>query len=1371
MSRGQHRVPRRGPDRARWNRLTRLVAIPLVLVLTSNVAWAYWTAGSGPGGYGAAAATTVNQGATPAASSAGNVVTVSWAASTLASGSAVAGYIVKRYVAVTPFDQGTILSACTGRVAVTTCTETSVPTGQWVYTVAPVLGTNWTGTESPKSNAVTTDPTPPVNAISMTVGTGNAFKSGATIYYRGAAAGSFTLTNAVTDAGSGPASSATVALTGTSTGWTHSPSTVSTPSGGPYVSTVFSWAAATSSAPTEVVTGRDVAGWATTTTLSFVDDSTPPGAGSIAYTDGYQPARSVAVTFTTGTDAGSGIVTRQLQRSSAVLSGGLCAGFGAFTNLGPDTPTSVYTDGQVANGVCYQYRYVVTDQLGNQDIAASANVAKVDYAGAVAVTTGLLSQWRLGESATSLSVSDSFAGTAGTNLQSHAGEIGATWTRHILSASDAQFTAAGRIFKAGATTNSAVYYASAVPASADYTVEADVFVASVVASDAAGIMGRLDPAAGIATATYYLARYEISTQRWVLYRSISGAIVNIGWSPVQVLAAGSTYRVSLSMTGSTIRVLVDGVAQVSVTNTDVTVAGRAGFALGFGGSNTTVTNTTGLHLDNFQVNPATYPRAVDSKGSNTADYVHGVIMGAAGALAGDANTAATFDGANDLVQAVGTTGIPVGAAARSVEMWFKTSGVAAGQVRQALFSYGTNASGQEFGAWLESSGTTIRAWDNNANNDFTFANLNDNQWHHFVETYDGASMNMYVDGLSPGAQAATRNTVMDASGFGIGSVPNQNIGAIATQSFFNGSLDEVSLYNVALPAATVAKHFALGDSTGPAGGSLVASGLVGTGSHYSTSTTLSLTLAKGADGSGVAASGAQLLRATATLTSAGGTADGVCGSFGVYALVTGGADPVSPKTDAVADQACYSYRYVVADTLGNPTIYTSASIKVDTTASAAPPLAFSAFTNTSWGGAGSTVYYRSLAASGSFTTTASGTDAASGVATYVFPALGANWTSTPGALGVTTYSWSGAPAAPGPKNVTATNNAGSTSATSPFTLTADDTAPTAATVTYLDGTTTSTSVTVTLAAGTDGASGIGTRVLQRATATLTGITCGAFGAYATVTNGTNPTSPLVDTVVAGTCYKYQYVVSDNVGNSTTTASASLAKISLTYLNLINGTAGLFSYWRLGEASPASPLADSKGTNPGVYNNSPTLGRTGAIGGDPNTAAGFSGANQYGEVNRGIQDDFSIEAWFKSAQVFSNDYGQTHCQNWWQGAGLVDAASSGSNDFGLALCDGMVVGGVGGPDTSIRSSAGYNDDAWHHVVFTRTKLTGVMQLYVDGVAGTPVVASTQSLISSGKIDFGRSTAGVDYFVGSLDEIAVYTSVLDQTTVTAHYNARR
>ena len=204
------------------------------------------------------------------------------------------------------------------------------------------------------------------------------------------ALGSFTLTNAVSDANSGPASSQTATLGSTPTNWTHTPSTVSTPTGGPYVSNSFSWTAGATSSPTEAVTGRDVDGNTAVTNLSFVNDSTAPSAGTISYLDGTQPGNSVPVTFTTGTDGGSGIATRQLQRQSAPLTGGTCGTWSGYTDLGSPNPTSIYDDTSVTNATCYMYRYVVTDQVGNQRITTGTDVSKVDFEPIVTTTVAPL---------------------------------------------------------------------------------------------------------------------------------------------------------------------------------------------------------------------------------------------------------------------------------------------------------------------------------------------------------------------------------------------------------------------------------------------------------------------------------------------------------------------------------------------------------------------------------------------------------------------------------------------------------------------------------------------------------------------------------------------------------------------------------------------------------------------------------------------------------------------------------------------------------------------------------------------------------------------------------------------------------------------
>jgi PKD repeat protein len=83
-------------------------------------------------------------------------------------------------------------------------------------------------------------------------------------------------------------------------------------------------------------------------------------------------------------------------------------------------------------------------------------------------------------------------------------------------------------------------------------------------------------------------------------------------------------------------------------------------------------------------------------------------------------------------------------------------------------------------------------------------------------------------------------------------------------------------------------------------------------------------------------------------------------------------------------------------------------------------------------------------------------------------------------------------------------------------------------------------VAVTFGA-TDGGSGVNAASgqLKRATATYTPATdtCGAFAAYANI-GAAGPTSPYTDsTVSTGHCYEYEYTVSDQAGNSATSAAA------------------------------------------------------------------------------------------------------------------------------------------------------------------------------------------------------------------------------------------
>ncbi len=282
-------------------------------------------------------------------------------------------------------------------------------------------------------------------------------------------------------------------------------------------------------------------------------------------------------------------------------------------------------------------------------------------------------------------------------------------------------------------------------------------------------------------------------------------------------------------------------------------------------------------------------------------------------------------------------------------------------------------------------------------------------------------------------------------------------------------------------------------------------------------------------------------------------------------------------------------------------------------------------------------------------------------------------------------------------------------------------------------------------------------------------TCGASYSSFINVGSTAPTSPYTDSaVVNAMCYIYRYVVTDAVGNQTIVTSANVAKVD--YAGAVNPTTSAISQWRLGEAS-GTTMVDSVTSVPnnGTYVNAPTFGVTGAIANDANKATLYNGVDEYSSVPREISGDLSIEFWLKTTQNYiGNLYGQPSCSQWWQGAGLVDAdLSGGAQDFGVSMCAGKIIAGVGVPEISVVSPGTYNDNRGTTSSSRAPSPPALLALYVDGVLVGTTTANTGLLNATANLNFGRSAAGVNYFAGTLDEVAVYNVALPAGTVSDHY----
>ena len=179
--------------------------------------------------------------------------------------------------------------------------------------------------------------------------------------------------------------------------------------------------------------------------------------------------------------------------------------------------------------------------------------------------------------------------------------------------------------------------------------------------------------------------------------------------------------------------------------------------------------------------------------------------------------------------------------------------------------------------------------------------------------------------------------------------------------------------------------------------------------------------------------------------------------------------------------------------------------------------------------------------------------------------------------------------------------------------------------------------------------------------------------------------------------------------------------------------GLVGYWRLGEATGPS-LADSKGTRHRQRLGGQRLRPRGRRSlGDPNTALGFDGVDDFGSVplNLSGTSKATIEFWLKW-NAYDNDddlaLELTHNFNQNNGGFIVDPNASQGN-FGV---------GIGIADTRNnvffpRPSAGQ----WHHYAFVLDATAPAAQQVTPYVDGQPV-SYTKTASGTGAGNFANST---------------------------------
>ncbi|MGO4709355.1 LamG-like jellyroll fold domain-containing protein [Chryseobacterium sp. 2TAF14] len=223
-----------------------------------------------------------------------------------------------------------------------------------------------------------------------------------------------------------------------------------------------------------------------------------------------------------------------------------------------------------------------------------------------------------------------------------------------------------------------------------------------------------------------------------------------------------------------------------------------------------------------------------------------VLLGSVSGLNAQQN-ALNFDGTNDYIQ----TNFPgiLGNTARTVEAWIKLPATTSGE--NLVTTWGSdNVNGGRFTVRINNvSGSYKLRIENKGGGLNGNITLNDDNWHHIAVTYDNAILGnrykLYVDGnLDVQGDISTLTNTVALTNMIIGRRINSSFGG-----FFNGSIDEVRVWDKALtqaeiqanknyqfctPPANLAAYFKMNEGTANSNNSTVTSITSSAGSYTGT---------------------------------------------------------------------------------------------------------------------------------------------------------------------------------------------------------------------------------------------------------------------------------------------------------------------------------------------------------------------------------------------------------------------------------------------------------------------------------------------------------------------------------------------------------
>lgn len=212
----------------------------------------------------------------------------------------------------------------------------------------------------------------------------------------------------------------------------------------------------------------------------------------------------------------------------------------------------------------------------------------------------------------------------------------------------------------------------------------------------------------------------------------------------------------------------------------------------------------------YRLGEASGDVARDRAGRMPVGRYAGVMLGVPGAIVGDADTAVRLDGESAWVSLADAYDF-AGKVPFSIELWARPQLV--DELHRGLFTKEVAGGGMRQGYLLTlqmTAGLVFERGKDGLTANVMAKPLPAGVFSHVVVTYDGTSLRLYVDGALAGGPVAATGELPDTTANAVAGARVSGNTPIGNAAHFRGDLDELALYDQALPAPRVLAHYRAG---------------------------------------------------------------------------------------------------------------------------------------------------------------------------------------------------------------------------------------------------------------------------------------------------------------------------------------------------------------------------------------------------------------------------------------------------------------------------------------------------------------------------------------------------------------------------------